>query len=172
MAERSVPVMKNYKRVDRKFTMHVSAMPDKVFPLLCPVREYEWIETWHCEMVHSISGFAELDYVFKTRHDEIEDIWEVCKYQPNELIEFVVNSVYRVMRYRFALSPDGRGNTMIEIEQMATAVSKEGEDHVDEPHFDLHMKTLEIMLNHYLTTGTMMKNEEVSRELHSATSLS
>jgi hypothetical protein len=140
--------------------MHVSETPEKVFPLLCPVREYDWIETWQCEMVHSESGFAELDCVFKTRHGDVEDFWQVSKYQPNELIEFVVSSKFRVMRYQFKLSLEGSGGTKVEIEQVATALSKVGEDYVEDTHFELHMKTLEIMLNHYLTTGTMMNNEE------------
>lgn len=135
--------------------------------MLCPVREYEWIETWRCEMIHSKSGFAELDCVFKTRHGDVVDTWVVSKYQPNELIEFVVNSKFRVMRYQFKLSSEGSSGTKIKIEQIATALSKEGEDHVDDPHFDLHMKTLEIMLNHYLKTGKMIKDEEALKRLHS-----
>lgn len=143
--------------------MHVSAAPDRVFPLLCPVREYEWIETWKCEMVHSKSGFAELDCVFKTRHGDVEDVWTVSRYEPNELIEFVVSSVFRVMRYRFTLSQEGERATRIVIEQTATALNGDGERYVEDPYFEIHMKTLEIMLNHYLATGKMISNEEALR---------
>jgi hypothetical protein len=31
----------------------VDAPPADVFPLLCPVREYEWIEPWSCDMIFS-----------------------------------------------------------------------------------------------------------------------
>ncbi len=148
--------------------MHASAAPDKVFPLLCPVREYEWIETWKCEMIHSRSGFAELDCVFKTRHGDVEDVWTVSRYKPNELIEFVVSSVFRVMRYRFTLIPDGEGGTKVEIAQTATALSKAAEEHIEDPHFDLHMKTLEVMLNHYLRTGRMIPNEEAIKMIQGA----
>lgn len=153
----------NYRRVSRSFTMHVSAARDKIFPLLCPVREYEWIETWKCEMVHSKSGFAELDCVFKTHRGDVEDVWTVSRYEPDELIEFVVSSIFRVMRYRFTLSPDGENATKIVIEQTATALNSEGEKRVEDPHFEIHMKTLEIMLNHYLLTGKMISNEEALR---------
>jgi hypothetical protein len=30
---------------------HLLASPDKVFPFLCPTREYDWIEPWKCRMV-------------------------------------------------------------------------------------------------------------------------
>jgi hypothetical protein len=150
----------NYPRIAREFVMHVSASPDRVFPLLCPVREYEWIETWKCEMVHSKSGFAELDCVFKTRHGDTEDVWTVSRYEPNERIEFVVNSVFRVMRYGFTLSQEGERATKIVIEQTATALNREGGRHAEDPQFEIHMKTLEIMLNHYLLTGKMITDSE------------
>ena len=38
-------------RVVKSYTMNVFAAPAEVFPLLCPVREYEWIEPWSCAMV-------------------------------------------------------------------------------------------------------------------------
>lgn len=62
------------KRASRNLVMHASVRPEKVLPLLCPIREYEWIEIWECEMIHSNSGYAELDCVFKTRHQDVEDL--------------------------------------------------------------------------------------------------
>ncbi len=155
----------NNKRAFRNFTMHVRSTPDRVFPLLCPVREYDWIENWECEMVHSRSGFAELDCVFKTRHEDVEETWTVSRYEPNELIEFILASKFRVMRYRFTLAPDGENGTRIEIEQTATALNSEGNKHAEDPRFELHMKTLEIMLNHYLVTGKMISNDEALRQV-------
>jgi hypothetical protein len=38
-------------RVVKSYTMNLCAAPADVFPLLCPVREYEWIEPWCCDMV-------------------------------------------------------------------------------------------------------------------------
>lgn len=150
----------NHKRIARDFTMHVSATPDKVFPLLCPVREYDWIETWKCEMINSRSGFAELDCVFKTRHGEVEDLWTVSRYEPNEMIEFVVSSAFRIIRYRFSLSPDGADKAAVFIEQVVTALNANGESSIEEPEFTLHMKILEAMLNHFLVTGEMISNRE------------
>lgn len=145
--------------------MHVSSRPDKVFPLLCPVREYDWIETWNCEMIYSKSGRAELDCIFRTRHGDAEETWSVSRYEPNEVIEFVVSSQYRVMRYRFSLFPEGFDGTKIQIEQTATALIDEGEKHVEDPHFEFHMKTLEVMLNHFLETGKMISGEEAVRRV-------
>ena len=53
--------------IERTDHFDVPATPDRVFPLLCPVREYEWIPGWECDVLHSVSGVAEEDCVFRTR---------------------------------------------------------------------------------------------------------
>lgn len=58
------------KIVKNGFIQRFQASPSKVFPLLCPVRGYEWIESWRCEMLHSNSGIAEKNCVFRTRFPE------------------------------------------------------------------------------------------------------
>jgi hypothetical protein len=47
--------------VVREYTQSIRGTPDGVFPLLCPVREGDWLEGWsdHCRLVHSVSGVAE-----------------------------------------------------------------------------------------------------------------
>jgi hypothetical protein len=37
----------------KRYTMNLCAPPADVFPLLCPVRECEWIEPWSCDMIFS-----------------------------------------------------------------------------------------------------------------------
>ena len=53
-------------RIDRQFQTRLTAPPERVFPLLCPIKEYDWIPQWRCEMIYSKSGVAELGCVFKT----------------------------------------------------------------------------------------------------------
>lgn len=56
-------------RITRHYTQRIEAPPARVFPLLCPVREADWLEGWGeiVEMVHSDSGLAEDGCVFLTR---------------------------------------------------------------------------------------------------------
>jgi hypothetical protein len=35
--------------------------------LLCPVKEYDWIDILQCELVHTNSGFNALECVFKAK---------------------------------------------------------------------------------------------------------
>ena len=47
-------------------TALVPAPAHRVFPLLCPVREPEWIPGWSCELIHTASRLAEKGCVFRT----------------------------------------------------------------------------------------------------------
>ena len=149
-------------RRTRSVTMHLGSDPETVFPLLCPVRESDWIETWQCEMVHSESGRAELDCVFKTTFpsDGPEDTWVVARYESPRVIEFVRTNPLRVMRYTITLRLRDRGHTEAVWTQVVTGLNEEGDRLVaamDDEAFTERMGMLEWMLNHYLTTGRMLK---------------
>lgn len=140
---------------------HLLAPPDKVFPLLCPTREYEWIEPWKCRMVHSESGFAEQDCIFVTDFpNEGEDVWVVSVYRTNEEIQFVRFNGRRVIRYSITLTDNGDGTTTAEWNQVITGVNEEGnrllEGQTDEA-YQQKISVLERRLNHYLTTGEMLR---------------
>jgi len=45
----------------------IGATPEKIFPLLCPAAEYDWIENWDCELVFSRSGVNEEGCIFTDR---------------------------------------------------------------------------------------------------------
>ena len=76
-------------------TQQLNATREKIFPLLCPTREYDWIEDWDCTLIHSDSGFAEPNCVFSTQgtttkfDKEFNEIWVVSCYEPPARIEFV-----------------------------------------------------------------------------------
>jgi hypothetical protein len=46
-------------RVTRTYLQKIQAPPEEVFPLLCPVRETEWVRGWDPIVVYSHSGLAE-----------------------------------------------------------------------------------------------------------------
>ena len=74
-----------------KATLRLDAPPERVFPLLCPVREALWLPGWSAEILHSVSGVAELGCVFRTRDEGgRERIWTVSRHEPDPgLIQFV-----------------------------------------------------------------------------------
>jgi hypothetical protein len=70
----------------RRFTheyTHNVAPPETVFPLLCPVREADWVPGWRYRLIYSESGIAEYGCVFITpNEDGTETTWVVTDYDP------------------------------------------------------------------------------------------
>jgi hypothetical protein len=143
---------------------HLSAPPDRVFPLLCPTREYDWIETWDCRLVRSDSGLAELDCIFVTEFPgDGQDLWVVSVYRPNEEIQFVRFNGRRVIRYSITLTDNGDGTTEAEWKQVLTGLDQEGNRSVESVTDEAYQQRgsgLEARLNHYLTTGQMQRRLE------------
>ena len=148
-------------RTTKTCTQHLLASPDRVFPLLCPTREYEWIEPWKCRMVYSESGVAEQDCIFVTDFpNEGEDVWVVSVYRPNEEIQFIRFNGMRVIRYSITLADNGDGTTTAEWKQVLTGLTEEGNRLVKgltDEAYRQKILGLEQRLNHYLTTGEMLK---------------
>ena len=63
--------------------------PDKLYPLLCPTTEYDWIDGWHCELVYSKSLYQEYNLIFKTDFFNFEETWIMSHVEPNRVLEFV-----------------------------------------------------------------------------------
>lgn len=151
------------KRIARSYEHHLEASPAQVFPLLCPVREYEWIEPWTCEMVWSDSGVAEKDGIFTTRFpdDPEREIWVICRYEPERAIEFIrFMPGYKTTRLDIALTPDDAG-TRLRWTHTFTGLTDPGNSLVEREAGEAYlqrMKSLERMLAHFLRTGEMLRN--------------
>ena len=91
------------ERVRRRieFSHVIQATRDRIFPLLCPVREYDWLPDWECRLIYSETGVAELGAVFQTDReaDDGLDTWVISQYEPNLEIAFVRVNHLRAMHY-------------------------------------------------------------------------
>ena len=139
----------------------VPAAPEQVFPLLCPVREYDWLPHWRCELLHSASGVAEEDCVFRTAFpDQGPMLWVVSRYEPPARIEFtcfVADS--HVQRLKIALTAEGE-TTRLDWTDRWLSVSLRGDSWLAAWPADEHAKkmdNLRRMLTHYLTIGQMLR---------------
>jgi hypothetical protein len=144
-------------RVTRRFTQQLNAPPDQVFPLLCPVRESEWVNGWHPRLVATESGLAELDCIFVTATGPQEAIWVVTRHDPDghhlEIIKVIPGIVVGKITIQLSAAP---GGSTAEISYSFTALGPDGDRVVNEftqRHFDEFMLTWETELNHYLATG-------------------
>lgn len=135
--------------------MLVKSTVDRIFPLLCPVREYDWIPHWSCDMIFSESGFAEDNCMFETPFTETggKDLWIVSTYDPPKKIEFLRVNEWRVIRYNISLHPKEEGLSSLVWEQLITLVSAEGEDWFNgytQEKFSSLIDKLALYLNDYI----------------------
>ncbi len=138
---------------------------EKVFPLLCPVREKDWLDGWEYKMIHSHSGLIERDCVFTTPHHGVQEtVWHVTQYDPQRhVIEFVrVTPGETVVRININASVFENAGTKLDISYQFTSLSVEQNKFANEElenDFIASMKWWERALNHYMETGEMLNKE-------------
>ena len=151
------------KRVTREFTAQISAPSTKVFPLLCPVREYDWLDGWSCDMIYSESGVVERDCIFTTGFlSDGEQIWVTTRYDPENFVKefLVINPDSRVTKFDVSLIDRGDDTTEGRWRITITALNERGNEFVDRYSEELHrhyMGMLVHSLDHYCRTGSMLK---------------
>lgn len=125
------PPWRQGRRHVTDWTSELEAKPEEVFPLLCPVREYEWLEGWACEMIYSESGVAEANCIFETRFKGESATWTVSRYEPPKRIEFVVvTPQIQVCRLNISLDPSEKG-TRLRWVRIFTGLSDNGNETID-----------------------------------------
>ncbi len=150
-------------RVHFRAHQHIQAKPEAIFPLLCPVREFDWIPTWQCELVYTESGVAEEGCIFQTDSGEggtDTDTWVISRFEPLERVSFVRVDALRAIRYDIHLEPQGDGSTRLLWEQEITALSEAGDRHVaalSQEEFTALIGKVEQMLGHFLKTGEALR---------------
>lgn len=149
-------------RVTRSYTQHLVAPPADVFPLLCPVREADWIEGWDPLTVFTDSGVAEPDCVFVTAAGPRETIWVVTRHEPERGFVEMVRITPGVTACRFTIALRGvEAGCEARITYTHTSLGPEGDDFVaafTEDHYREFMRTWEAKLNHYLAHGTLLQS--------------
>ncbi len=150
------------QRVIHEYTQTNSAPPEKVFPLLCPVREAEWVPGWQYRMIYSQSGVAEAGCVFATPNDDgSETVWMVTDYDPSAFrIAFAwVNPGLVAAQIRIVLTRKPQGTTEALIRYTYTGLSPAGNKEIeryDREWFQHKMRSWETAINHYLRTGKII----------------
>jgi hypothetical protein len=151
-------------RVTRTYTQRLIADPAAVFPLLCPVRECDWIEGWNPPMVVSESGLAEADCVFTTASEPINAIWYITRHEP--AVGFVemlkITPEVTACRLTIQLRPVA-GGSEADITYTYTSLGASGDEFVasfTEDYYRKFMLGWEMRLNHYLRHATALQDED------------
>jgi hypothetical protein len=122
-------------RAVRRYVQHLDGTPAQVFPLLCPVREADWIVGWDPLHVVSETGVAERDCVFV----------EMLKITPG----------VTACRLTIQLTATASGCDA-EIVYAHTSLGAAGDDFVasfTEAFYAKFMQDWEARVNHYLKHG-------------------
>ena len=153
-------IAKPYRKV-HTYTQRLVAEPAAVFPLLCPVREAEWIDGWDPLLVVSQTGVAEADCVFVTSAQPNNAIWYITRHEPDtgfvEMIKVTPNVT--ACRLTIQLRPSG-GGSEADITYSHTSLGPEGDAFIEsftEAFYGKFMQDWEARINHYLSHGSALR---------------
>ena len=153
------------RRITRTYRQTIDTSPDDVFPLLCPVREAEWLDGWRYTMIYSQSGLVEEGAVFSTPGDgEGDTVWIVTLHDAAqravEFTRFTPGS--RVCVLRLGVSAGDGGRSLVDVSYTYTATSAAGNAFIDrftEDTFRGAVTFWERSMNHWLATGERLARE-------------
>ena len=132
-------------RVTHCYTQHLEAPPHVVFPLLCPVRERDWVPGWDPAWVLSVSGVVEEDCVFATDDADGRSIWMVTDHDPEayRLRMYKITPDLVLTRLDISLQPLRDNATTAEVRYSYTALSEKGAAWVAERTVDWYVRFME-----------------------------
>ena len=147
-------------RAVRSYTQRLHGAPEEVFPLLCPVREADWIQGWDPILVVSRTGVAESDCVFTTMASPADAIWYVTRHEPsNGFVEMLKITPF-VTACRLTIQVSGvAGGCEAVVTYSHTSLGPEGDKLVasfTDEYYQGFMQDWEARLNHFLKHGSAL----------------
>jgi hypothetical protein len=151
------------RRVSRSYCQTIHAEPSIVFPLLCPVREVEWLDGWKYHLIYSESGYAEEGCVFSTPYKgEKDTLWIITKLDKNkheiQFARFTPDS--RTCVLDISVKPKENNISNVYITYTYTAISNEGnqfiQDFTEDKFYDA-VRFWEKSMNYFLETGKRLR---------------
>jgi hypothetical protein len=148
-------------RAVHNYTQRLVAHPGVVFPLLCPVREVDWIDGWKPLFVVSNSGVAERDCIFVTPAQPADAIWYITRHEPKSGFVEMIKITPNVTACRLSIQLRAvEGGCEAEITYAHTSLGPDGDAFVASFTADFYrrfMQDWESRINHYLREGTALR---------------
>jgi len=149
-------ITKNYKQI-------INGTPEEIFPLLCPVRESEWIDGWEAHIIYSQSGLIEKNCVFTTpTTNGKQTVWHVVDYDPvKHGVEFVrMTPDEQVVKITLCLEDNHNGSCSLNIAYQYTALNETQNAYFMsglDDEFQQAMIYWERALNYFIATGRKLQ---------------
>lgn len=149
-----------YKREIREFNGTVETTPDKIFPLLCPAREADWIPGWDADLIYTSSGYAEDKCIFRTNKSSSggEGLWIFTGFKLNEYVEYVKFKKDTLLHSKINLTPNDDGTTTATWKTISTALSEDGNKEIENASAKNHNAIIHVM-DYYLKNGKMISKD-------------
>ncbi len=156
----------NGRRAVKKVSWSFSHDPEKVFLLLCPTKELDWIEGWENvhTLIYSDSGIAERSCIFTTDvPGEGRSVWIASKYSlENRNVEYVkfLAEMDAVVHWEMTVTAESPQKCSITSNYIITGLSDKGNAFVgdfEKNNLPALMDRLPKMIEHYMKTGKKMK---------------
>ncbi len=152
----------NSRRITKEYRQTINAAPEKVFPLLCPVREADWLDGWRYNMIYSESGLVEEGAVFSTPYEGEEDtVWIVTKHDSKtykvEFARFTYNS--RTCVLKIAVKSKDEISSFVDISYTYTGITDAGNNFIENFTEETFLEAVtfwEKSMNYFLETGARL----------------
>ena len=150
------------RRVKHSYTQSIKGTPGQIFPLLCPVREADWIPGWATDWVISSSGVAEQGCMFQTPSrpgsGEAASIWVITRHDADayEVEMFKVTPGFTIGKLQVSMSVQSDTLTNVTIAYEFTSLGQLGDTYLEgftTEWYEKFMQVWEAQMNHYLETG-------------------
>ena len=148
-------------RVTHTYTQRLVAPPAAVFPLLCPVREADWIDGWNPLVVLSHSGLAEPDCVFVTDAQPFDAVWFITRHEPERGFVEMIKVTPEVTACKLTVQVRAAGpGSEADVTYSHTSLGPQGDVFVASftaEYYVQFMREWEERMNHFLTHGAALR---------------
>ncbi len=153
----------------------IDAPVSKVFPLACPVLEYDWIPGWKCELIYCPNGINEEGVVFKeklsapfiTGRANTKTEWITLKHDTSNChVVFQWNNEYATAQYEIKMENYANGKTQCMFNLNYT-ITERGQRKLPQKikgKIEFLVEGLGGMLKNYCETGEMLNTNGSKRK--------
>ena len=159
------------KTISTKQIIKIAAPVHEVFPLVCPVREYEWIREWKCKLIHCPNGKNEKDVVFKEKMSSPflmgpfggKTTWTTLLHDTTDYrIHFRWDNKISSSLYKIEMFPTGKDTTKCVLDLVLNIKNEKGMKTINDNtkyKIEFLIAGLGSMLKYYCESGNMLNSK-------------
>lgn len=142
----------------REVSGKIESSKDVIFPLLCSVREADWLPGSSHKLVYSESNYAENYYIFQSDYFGFGlETWVRYDHKANESLSYIRCSENLVIKFSIDLEEISENLTNMKINLMFTSLTEEGNKMILGLPKELPLDSVLEALNYYIVHGEQIK---------------